>query len=443
MKRIMIAGTSSGCGKTSISCALMKAYSDRGIRVSAFKSGPDYIDPMFHKSAGAEPHNLDSFFCERDMIRYLLEDGSRGSDISIIEGAMGFYDGGKGSAYELSKLTETKVILIVNCQGIGESIGAVMKGFLTYRSENNIAGFIFNRLPSKLIENTKKICHELGTEYLGYFPKNEIAFKSRHLGLVTAAELDDISEKINELGRLAAKNIDIERISELAELPYPEYRRPVIKPVCNGIRVAAAKDEAFCFIYRENIDLLKKLGCEIVYFSPLNDEEIPEDSKGLILSGGYPELYAERLSSNKSMLRSIKAAIYSEIPTIAECGGFMYLHDSIEADDGQIYPMSGVIKGSAYKTDRLGRFGYIELKANQDSLLFRNGESVPAHEFHYWDSTNSGEAMKAVKPDGRSWECGHCTENMYAGFPHIYFYSDINTAGRFTEACSRYGEDNG
>lgn len=444
MRRIIISGTGSGCGKTTVVCAMLTALKKRGLNVSSFKCGPDYIDTMFHEKAiGTSSYNLDSFFCDDDTLRFLLDENSITSDISVIEGVMGYYDGnadGRGSAYSISQITDTKSVIVIDCKGMGASIGAVMKGFLTFREKNNIIGFIFNRLPLSLTETVKKLCSELGTEFLGIMPKSEISFESRHLGLVTADEIDDIKSKLSLLGELAEKHILLDRIIKLAESNPLSYIPPEISRFCGSEKpvIAVAKDEAFCFIYKENLSLLEKLGCEIVYFSPLDDAEIPESADGIILYGGYPELYTQRLSENKAMHESIRNSAKNKMPIIAECGGFMYLHTVMENSERIGYKMADVIQGKAFKTDKLQRFGYITMTAEKDNLLAAKGESITAHEFHYWDSTNCGDAFTARKNNRKEWKCCVSDNTMYAGFPHIYFYGNISAAERFVKKCAEY-----
>lgn len=442
MRRIIIGGTKSGCGKTTVTCAVLAALKKRGLNVSAFKCGPDYIDPMFHRKViGVSSHNLDSFFCGRDTILELLNEYGGKSDIAVIEGVMGFYDGTSGSAHSLSEITETPAVIVIDCKGMSDSIGAVMSGFLNYRP-NRIAGFIFDRLPEKLIPLAERLCGELGTEYFGCLPKSGVTIESRHLGLVTADEIADIQTKLESLGELAEKYICLDKIISSCDVSLPVYK-PLDTPVLTGNpTVAVARDSAFCFIYQENIELLEKMGCRIKYFSPLSDSEVPA-ADGLILSGGYPELYASELSANKSMLGSVKRFVSGGMPTIAECGGFMYLHDSLTDKSGATYPMAGVINGSAFPTDRLQRFGYTTLNAKRDNLLCGQGGALRAHEFHYWDSTSCGDGFTAEKSDGRTWDCCHISDSLYAGFPHIYFYSDIAAADRFVKKCIEYGEKNG
>lgn len=442
MRRIMLCGTNSGCGKTTVTAAVLKALLNRGLRAASFKCGPDYIDPMFHsRIIGAQSYNLDRFFCDDDTLKFLLEKHSRKADVSVIEGVMGFYDGGRASSYELSQALDTPAVIVVDCKGMGASVGAVIKGFLSYRYPNNIAGFIFNRLSERLIPEVRKICEELNTEFLGNLPYCKNAeIKSRHLGLLTADEISDLQTKAQILAKAAEENVDLDRLIELSDAgdlgafkaPAPAVitKKPVV--------IAAAKDEAFCFTYRDNIELLEELGCEIRYFSPLSDKKLPENTRGIILCGGYPELYAERLSKNTAMLSELRERILGGMPTIAECGGFMYLHETIENENGKQFPAVGVIKGAAFKTEKLQRFGYVNLTAKRDNLLCKAGEIIPAHEFHYYESSDAGEDFSAEKTNGAVYSCIHADENIYAGFPHLYFYANPLIAENFVKKCVEY-----
>jgi len=437
--RIMIAGTSSGSGKTTVTCAILQALVNRGLRVVSYKCGPDYIDPMFHsRIIGTESRNLDSFFCERDTLNTLLfrNDG----ELSVIEGVMGFYDGAgeRGSSYQVSGETETPVVLVLDCHGMGQSLGAVMKGFLTFREPNRIAGFLFNRLSERIEPVARELCRELGKEYFGrlpYLPEAEV--ESRHLGLVTAGEVRDLQGKMQLLAGAAERTICLDALLELANSAgVPEYEQVKIP---DGLpskhpRIAAARDEAFCFYYEDNLLLLRDLGCEIVPFSPLRDAYLPDKISGLILPGGYPELYAEALSANVSMRESIREALQGGLPTIAECGGFLYLGKTLRTVDGKIYEMAGALDGEGFPTDKLQRFGYVTMTAQRDNLLCAAGETLTAHEFHYWDSTVPGEDFMATKvSSGASYPCAVATETLYAGFPHFYLWGNINAARKFVQ----------
>ena len=438
MKRIMIAGTHSGCGKTTVMCALLQALVNRGHSVSSFKCGPDYIDPMFHKTViGADAYNLDSFLMSDETIRYLLKKNS--SDINVIEGVMGFYDGlgftEKGSTYEVSEITETPVILVADCRGKSISAIAEIKGFKEFK-ENRIAGVVFNNLSEKLYPDMARECEKIGLWPLGFMPRvKDAEIESRHLGLVTAGEIGNIKEKINLLANQAEQTINIDRISELTECGDTKADFPEIKKIAD-VKIAVARDRAFCFYYEDNLNLLREMGAEIEFFSPLKNEQVPE-CDGLILGGGYPELYAEELEKNTETIQSVKEKIADRIPCIAECGGFMYLHETIEDSNGTAYKTCGVIKDRCKKTDRLQRFGYMEMTAQKDNILCKKGHKIRAREFHYFDSTNCGNGFVAEK-NGRQWECVHTENNLFAGFPHIHFYSDISLAENFIRNCEKY-----
>lgn len=467
MKRILIGGTHSGCGKTTITCAILKALQLQGRPVSAFKCGPDYIDPMFHREIiGASSTNLDSFFCAPEVLRRILREGAEGTDIAVIEGVMGYFDGMRSgsSAYDIARITDTPAVIVVNARGMSESLGALIEGFLHYREDAHIAGFLFNQLSASLVPAARALCEGLGTRFVGFMPRHQISLESRNLGLVTAEEVPDLQERLEALADLAAQYIDLDLLLEIADigaLPQEDDPAAMVTHVpapevsdCPGVPaptassapaiaedapvIAVARDRAFCFCYPENIRLLEENGCRIRYFSPLQDRALPADADGLYLCGGYPELHAQALSENASMRRSVREAVEGGLPTIAECGGFLYLHRGLRLTDGteeRTWPMCGIIDAEAYEKKFLQRFGYITLTAHADSLLFEAGQQIPAHEFHYWDSEAPGDAFDAEKPDGRSWKCGIVSPTLYAAFPHLYFYARPQMAERFTTAA--------
>ncbi len=440
----MIAGTHSGCGKTTVTCGVLQALVNRKTDVSSFKCGPDYIDPMFHSRITNIPsYNLDRRFCDKIRLDQLLCERQR--TLSVIEGVMGFYDGAdpESSSCGISLDTCTPAVIVIDCKGMSLSMGAVMEGFLHFR-KNNIAGFIFNRLPEGLVEQAKSLCRDAGTEYLGRMPVcTGAVIESRHLGLVTADEIADLKKKMQTLAELAEEHIRLDRLIEIAGTA-PEIRAESghIAPLTNKtLRIAVARDNAFCFYYEENFELLRSLCCELVEFSPLDDEELPENICGLWIGGGYPELYAERLSGNQSMLGSVKRTVNAGIPTIAECGGFMYLCREITDKSGNTYKMAGVFDGRCYPTERLQRFGYVELTALNSNLLCEEGEKITAHEFHYWDCTDCGDKFHAERSRNREDLCVHSTETLYAGFPHLYMYADPEIAVRFIRKCMEYDNE--
>ncbi len=438
MQRFLIAGTHSGCGKTTVTCAILAALKKRGIAAASFKCGPDYIDPMFHTTVLETPaHNLDSFFCTPDRLRYLFDRYSKNAAVSVLEGVMGYYDGGDGSAQAIAGITATPAVIVLDCKGMSDSIGAMMQGFLRYRQPNRIAGFIFNRLPLSLVPMVQRFCKELGTQYFGCMPVHSETFDSRHLGLVTAEEIPDLREKMQRLAALAEKHILLDTLIKLPCDPLPPFTPISVKPLFQGDArplIAVARDEAFCFYYAESLDLLQELGCRLVHFSPLHSQMLPE-ADGILLGGGYPELYASDLSRNPAISSAVRRSIREGTPVIAECGGFLYLHRLLTDAEGGCYRMANVFSGEGVKTDKLQRFGYVSLKAAAPSLLFDKATTLRAHEFHYWDSTTPGTSLTAVKRDGRSYPCCFATETIYAGFPHLYLWSDLDAARRFVLKC--------
>ena len=438
-----------GSGKTTLTCALLKALRDRQLKITSFKCGPDYIDPMFHSEViGIKSRNLDLFFTGEEITKSLFCKNAEGSDISIIEGVMGFYDGigaksTLSSSYDLARVTDTPVILVVNCKGMYLSIVPLIKGFVEYKRDSNIKGVILNNISSMIYDEMKEVIeNELNIKVFGYFPSmKDIAFESRHLGLITAKEVNKLNKKLEIMAKKVAETIDLDGIIELANSSSEIIARKVsVEKKYKNINIAVAMDKAFCFYYADNLDLLKEMGANIVSFSPMKDENLPQDIHGIILGGGYPEVYAKELFNNKLMRLNIKNAIINKkIPTIAECGGFMYLHNSLEDTDGNEFDMVGVINGKSYKTDKLGRFGYIKLVANEDNMLCKKGNSINGHEFHYWDSTCTGEVFTAKKTlRKRNWTCINSTENLFAGYPHVHYYSNIDFAENFLKKCDNY-----
>ena len=460
--RVLIAGTGSGSGKTTVTSGLLQCLVNRGLDAAAFKCGPDYIDPMFYERiTGARAGNLDPFFSDEKTLRWIISRAEERADISVIEGVMGYYDGigftSEASTFSVARAVNAPVVLVINCKGMGASVGAVLKGFLDWPeiTDSCIKGVIFNNMSEKLYRQAAEMAESMGVRPLGYLPRRAaLTLESRHLGLVTAGEVADIKEKMKLIASEMEKTVDIEGIIDLAaEAPVlrsdaPEWKKKFERQIAEDtvimargdarrVRIALASDDAFCFTYKENTALLQEAGCEIVPFSPLSDTGLPDDIDGVILSGGYPELHAAELAANEPMLEAVRQSRADGIPMIAECGGFMYLHETLEGADGELYRMAGVIPGRCFRTERLGRFGYITLKALEGGLLCPEGSELKAHEFHYWDSEHCGESFLAVKPDGsRSWKCGIMTDDMYAGFPHLFYYDSPKAAMRFVHACA-------
>ena len=449
--RILLAAGSSGSGKTLITCGLLEALVERGLKTASFKCGPDYIDPMFHSRViGTKSRNLDTFFTVPEVTKYLLTRNARDCEVAVMEGVMGFYDGVAGtttraSAYDLAKVTDTPVILIVNSRGMSVSLAAYVKGFLEYKKDSHIKGVIFNQMSPMLYPRMKKLLEEeLGVAVLGYVPKVEdCVIESRHLGLVLPDEIPELKDRLHKLAGVLEETLDIDRILELAgeasDLLDAKPESVTDFRLSEPVRIGVAEDEAFCFFYADNFRLLGEMGAEIVPFSPMEDKQLPDDLDGLLLYGGYPELNGKKLEQNTTMKDMIREKLKAGMPCMAECGGFMYLHEEIEGMDGNFYQMAGVIPGKAYRTPKLSRFGYVTLTQKKPALGMEDFGEIPAHEFHYFDSENCGEDFHAAKPESkRGWDCIHGTDTMLAGFPHLYYYGNPEVPKAFLKKCLAY-----
>ena len=441
--RILLAAPGSGSGKTLLTTGLLTLFHNRGIRCRSFKCGPDYIDPMFHKYVlGIDSCNLDSFFLPEEELRELFRKRAADAELSVLEGVMGYYDGIGGnstaaSTYEVAKITDTPVILVVDGKGSSLSLAAQIKGFLDYQKDSHICGVILNKTNKMVGERLRPEIEKLGVRYLGAVPVCEtMDIKSRHLGLTMPQEQSELRGHLNAFAKQLEEYLDVDGILELAgyskkeeteqsnqtDLNQEETKQDEIRPIDSESepptrRMAVAMDEAFCFYYQENQDFLRQRGWELIPFSPLHDAALPEQVHAILLGGGYPELYAKELSANEPMLASIRNAHAEGIKILAECGGFLYLQEHLEDEAGTRWPVTGLIHADGFRTEKLGRFGYISLTQN-------GAVRIKGHEFHYWDSTAPGSAFRAEKPQSnRGWDCMYQTDSLLAGFPHLYYLS--------------------
>lgn len=461
INRFMIAAPKSGSGKTMITCALLQLLKDSGKNVLSYKCGPDYIDPMFHKKVlGVPSKNLDTFFTDEKTTVQLFLDERADGDFAVLEGVMGLYDGlggiyEQGSSYHLAKVTQTPIILVVDAKGMGKSVLALIVGFLQYDTHHLIKGVLLNRMSKGYYDIIKPLIEkELSVKVVGYFPEQkDIGLSSRHLGLVMPDELSDIKKQLNETADRLKKTIDMDLFIDIAEAAdeigdsgsADKDKRQTLKNAelmrlqgqNNTINIAVAMDEAFCFYYEDNLKLLEKCGAKLQYFSPLHDTELPDNCDALLLGGGYPELYAKELSENISMRKSIKTAFEAGLPTVAECGGFMYLHTYIH-NQNCVFDMAGALDGECHFKGKLVRFGYIELEEKHSNFL-PSDEKIRAHEFHYYDSTDNGTDCIATKPaTGRKYDCVISRDNYWLGFPHIYYPSNPHFAENFVKKAQEY-----
>lgn len=456
LKRVMIAAPGSGGGKTTIACALLQTLKKMGLHVVSYKCGPDYIDPMFHeKVLGIPSKNLDTFFTGEEETRTLFMKNREEDDFAVLEGVMGIFDGlggtrEEGSSYHLAKVTRTPIILVVDAKGMGRSIIPLIAGFLAYDKECLIKGVILNRMSKSYYEIVKLLIEEeLNICVLGYLEDHKrFRVESRHLGLIMPNELDHIKTLLEALSEEFEETIFVDgivRIAEQAEELEKKAASVYSKRNIDGAScvIAVARDEAFCFYYEDNLLMLKENGARIEYFSPLHDERLPDGCSGILIGGGYPELYAKTLSANMTMLTEIKSAMAGGMPIVAECGGFMYLHSAIIDKEGNSYAMVGAIPAVCYDLGRLVRFGYIELEEKQNCFLPK-GERIRGHEFHYFDSRDNGSDCLAIKPvTGRSYPCVMVGESYWIGFPHLYYPSNPSFVKSFVEKAEVYKEGAG
>lgn len=438
MKAFLIAGTNSGSGKTTLTLGVLKALARRGLRVQPFKVGPDYIDTAWHTQVSGVPsRNLDAFMVAEKQLFHSFYYHTAQADIAVVEGVMGLYDGfGSDPFYcssaGIAKALDCPVILVVDGHAVSTSAAATVLGFQQFGPGVTIAGVILNQVTSdshfQLIKQAiEHYCH---IPVLGRLPKlNTIALPSRHLGLVTAEEWNTDDTVWKQLADAVEQFIDLDALLKIATIVPPA---PIVSDVPaglldagQGLTIALAYDQAFNFYYQDNLDFLVATGAKIVRFSPLHDTSLP-DADLIYIGGGFPELHADALATNQLMRSSVRQAHDQAIPIYAECGGLMYLGDSLEDMQGQQFPMCGIIPGRSMMTASLQRFGYCEATANADLLLMPAGGSVKGHEFHYSDFvTDLPPVFSLCKHRNgkmvQEWQGGYQVGNTLASYLHVHF----------------------
>lgn len=453
---LIIGGTTSGVGKTTFTCGLLKLLLERGLRPHAFKCGPDYIDSSFHEQVlNASVRNLDLFLTEPDIVRALYASHAAGCDISIIEGSMGYYDGigyeTKASTWELAGILQIPVILLVSAVSADASLEAMIKEFLEMKEDSHIAGVVFNNMSSVGYPEAVKIAERCGVEALGYLPhEDEFHLRSRQQGIVMASEVPRIKETMDHIADRMAQTIDLDRILEIARTAVSqdveESRKLLEAQITDRIEdekdgpvIGVAKDIAFCIYYEDNLDFLKACGAKIAYFSPMYDSELPAGCSALYLGDGYPEFSGETLAHNQKIVQAVRLSIMDGMPCIAEGGGYPYLHERLEGAERSMYPMTGIASGDAVYERKHKRFGYVEMTSDKDCLLIRKGEKLRAYSFHYWQSKGEKQEITVRKfSDGESWQEGICRDTLYAAFPHLYFRGCPEAGMRFVRAARDY-----
>lgn len=438
LPRILIAGTHSGVGKTTIALGLMSVLRDKGYIVQGFKVGPDYIDPSHHTAVTERPsRNLDTWFMNRDVCVELFEHAFRGANMAVIEGVMGLYDGcldgtELGSTAHLARILNVPVVLVMDVKGLSRSAGAMALGYKNFDKEVDIAGVILNRIKSERHYTSvkKSIEEHAKIPVLGYLPPDEgILLPERHLGLVPSAEQELSKSAYHKIGKLLSASVDIDKLLNIASTSknLPAFEKTVFCGINERFpcRIAVAVDEAFNFYYQDNLDLLELYGAELTYFSPLYDKYLPADIDGLYIGGGFPELYASLLASNTTMKESVRKAHRNGVVMYGECGGMMYLLEKLIDFKGNTHEMCGILKGSTKMENKRQGLGYITVRAIHDTVLCAKGDLFKAHEFH-WSSLLAAEktpyayeisryGVNTSKSDGLS------TGRVLGSYAHVHF----------------------
>jgi cobyrinic acid a,c-diamide synthase len=445
MKAFLIAGTASGEGKTTVSLALCAAFRERGLRVQAFKCGPDFLDTG-HLSAisGRAARNLDSWMLDEQSNRDIFARGASEADIAVVEGMMGLFDGvsgggEKGSAAEIAKLLSLPVILVLDASKSARSLAAVIHGFETFDPQLRFAGLVLNRVAGeshyRLIRDAIRTTSR--TPLLGWLPRDEVvAIPERHLGLRTADEESSPAEKRRSFAAFAEKHLDLDRLLNGEDAAAQRAHATTRKET--SISLGVARDAAFCFYYQDNLDLLEAAGAKIVAFSPLTDSDLPPGLDALYLGGGYPELYAEQLSSNHRFLSSLRSFAQSGRPIYAECGGMMYLGEELCTREGHIFSMASVLPLRIEMTDRLVRFGYVEVEFTHDCFLAGQGTVARTHSFHYSRAIPTGNLTTPLRAryslSGLNDSEGCLLGNVLGSYFHLHFAGDSSIAVAFVQA---------
>jgi cobyrinic acid a,c-diamide synthase len=455
-RRIVIAGTGSGVGKTTLTIGIMAALQKRGITVQGFKCGPDYIDPTYHSAVTGRPsRNLDSWMTGREAVKEIFERRSQASDISIIEGVMGMFDGknpmtDEGSTADIGRILGAPIVLIVNIASMARSAAAIVKGFQQFGQGDNIVGVIANRAGSeghyKMVKQA--IEQECGVPVLGFLPRDvNIELPERHLGLVPSIERGELQPFFELLADKVTAHIDLDLLLDLAAAEPIDCKSVLFTSndqleAPKRVKIAIAKDAAFHFYYPENLELLEAGGAECVFFSPLAGEEVPLDADGLYIGGGFPEEFAERLAAEEGVRASVRSRIEEGIPTLAECGGFMFLTEQIVDTTGNEFPMVGMIPGKVNMQTKLAALGYREATGVEGNFLLPLGEEARGHEFHYstFQAKEGADVKAAFQSKGRlgTKADGYLTGNLVAGYTHLHFASNPNMVKEWIHACKQY-----
>jgi cobyrinic acid a,c-diamide synthase len=450
-KAFLIAGPSSGVGKTTVTLGVMAALKRRGLSVQPFKCGADFIDPGHHgRVCQRASRNLDGWMLPAEINRRIFLQHSASADVSVVEGAMGLFDGAgrsssTGSTAATAVLLNLPIVLVVDASHMAASAAALVHGFATFDSTVHLAGVIFNRVGSATHYGLLKDAVERagGVPSLGYLPHDDrLRIPERYLGLVTTGEEILSEQAVAYLADLVEQHIDLDHLLDVAAGIAPHVDDRPVPPLAIA-RIGVARDRAFCFYYEDNVDALRLAGADIVDFSPMSDADLPRGLDALYFGGGYPELWANALSANHSMRAGVKRFIDADRPVYAECGGLMYLAETIQERDGRAWPMVGALPWTVVMTDRLQRFGYVEVTFTRDCLLGRAGTTTRGHSFHC--SRIEGSIVEvprayhlhytlAAVDDAEGFTVG----SVLASYIHLHFLSTPTLAPAFVGHAARH-----
>ncbi|MDI3256360.1 MAG: cobyrinate a,c-diamide synthase [Kyrpidia sp.] len=452
--RLVIAGTQSGAGKTTVTVGLLAALRRRGMTVQGFKVGPDYIDPTFHRAVTGRPaRNLDTWMVGADAVRESFQRGAAGADLSVIEGVMGLYDGkdpesDAGSTAQVARLLEAPVVLVLDVHSMARSAAAVVLGFQRLDPRVRIVGVVANRVGSPGHGEIIRVAveRECGIPVLGAVPRRgDLAAPERHLGLIPALERGELGPWFERLADVMEEFVDLDRLVEAARsAPELKPAAPVLFPgpgLEARVNLAVAWDAAFHFYYAENLELLEHRGARLLFFSPLAGERVPDEADGLYIGGGFPEEFAPVLSGHREVLEGIRFRREQGLPIYAECGGLMYLSREIETADGRRYPMAGLVPARVQMQRTLAELGYREARAQRDHLLLEAGRVARGHAFHYSRLVDVEEPYPwAYRVSGRRGEAmeGYASGTLLAGYTHLHFGSNPSMVDRWLAACAEY-----
>ncbi len=449
IKAVVIAGVSSGAGKTTVTTGIIGALARRGLSVQPFKAGPDYIDPGYHTQAAGRPsRNLDTWMLPREAIVELFCRACSGADVAVVEGVMGLYDGRSatgdtGSTAELARMLGLPVLLVVDASGAARSLAAMVLGYKSFDPDLKLAGVIFNGISS---ESHYQMCREAVAQatslgILGYLPqKPDLVLPERHLGLVPMIEAPAAQDFFRKLATQAEQTIDLNRLMTIAaEAAPPEAPMTLFpqEPQTKMARIAVAQDRAFNFYYQDSLELLEEWGAELVPFSPLADAELPRGLDGIYIGGGFPEIYALELAQNRPMLSAVRRASQDSVPIYAECGGLMYMGRSIRDLSGQEHSMAGVLPVASHMDEARLVLGYRTVRALADGPILHQGEEVRGHEFHWSKLDREPQQEAAYLIVEQSRREGFRMGSVWASYIHLHLASRSGLAQRMVTFCRR------